>query len=169
MEKNKVYQIRLEILEKAVESFREVLALPLEEETPVKKDAIQNGQVRKCKCCAELLWKMIKHNLFIFEGIDERSPKGAIKAFYRVKTVPDDLYNTFFDMLEDLLDSALEDHFGKNYSKKKTAIEIVNRGGGMLGVEAKDMRPLLSYALYRQREQSHAFKRSSHFHLKKKL
>ena len=59
------------------------------------------------------------------------------------------------EMLKDLLESALKDHFSKKYNNKKVAIKIVVREIGMLGIEAKDMRPLLSYALYRQREESH--------------
>ena len=59
------------------------------------------------------------------------------------------------EMLMDLLVTALKDHFGTKFSNKQTSIKILDRGKGMLGIEAKDMRPLLSFALYRQREESH--------------
>ena len=55
-------------------------------------DGLENGKAQKFQYCLELCWKAIKSALKEREGIDEASPKKAIKAWYLTGHLSEDSY-----------------------------------------------------------------------------
>ena len=59
---------------------------------PILIDAIENGMVQKFEYTIELCWKSMKHFLLEKEGIESKSPKQVIKAFYTTGHINKDIF-----------------------------------------------------------------------------
>lgn len=77
--------------EKAIETFREVLAL---DETPIVRDAA----IKRFEYNFELAWKTIKQFALV-EGADCNSPKSAFKEAFKLGWIKDN--EVWLDMLDD--------------------------------------------------------------------
>ena len=78
MEKKKILNEKMIVLEQAVSSFEKTLSLDSTKFQSVVSDAIDNGKIRKFEYCTELLWKVVKRYLFVMHGIDSKSPKQTV-------------------------------------------------------------------------------------------
>src|SRR3989338_8721422 len=93
---------KCQTLATAVESFRALLAVDLTYYTaPIILDGIKNGQIQKFEYTAELSWKLIKKFLWQVDGIETKSPKSAIKAFYTSGHVDEAGYRQLIEMIDD--------------------------------------------------------------------
>lgn len=100
MEPTEIYKNKIDTLKNAIHGFRHLLIRNLDDFDAEMVDAIKNGQVQKFGYCTELLWKTIKHYLFLRHGIEEVSPKGVIKAFYRTNNLSQDIYESLILMID---------------------------------------------------------------------
>lgn len=100
MESTELYQLRLKTLEMAIEGFEASMNQNTDGMSPVLKDLVRNGQLQKFEYCCELLWKVLKQYLFIFEAIDEGTPKRVCKAFYQTLKIHQKLYRGLLDMID---------------------------------------------------------------------
>lgn len=64
-------------------------------------DALENGKAQKFEYTLELCWKAIKSALKEREGIDEVSPKKAIKAWYLTGHLSEDSYLALIAAVDD--------------------------------------------------------------------
>ena len=64
-------------------------------------DGLENGKAQKFQYCLELCWKAIKSALKEREGIDEASPKKAIKAWYLTGHLSEDSYLALIAAVDD--------------------------------------------------------------------
>jgi len=84
----------------ALTGFESSLQQSTEEMDPVLKDLVRNGQLQKFEYCSELLWKVMKLYLFLYEALDEPTPKRACKAFYQTLKTDEKLYQGLLDMID---------------------------------------------------------------------
>lgn len=98
-------EIRLKQFKDALDGFKELVNVDLEELNKkvdsVVVDGIKNGQAQKFEYCTELCWKVIKLFLFQYDGLDEKSPKQAIKAFYLAGHCDENVYKKLLDIIND--------------------------------------------------------------------
>jgi nucleotidyltransferase substrate binding protein (TIGR01987 family) len=100
MESTELYHLRLKTLQSTIKGFEASMNQNTDRMDPVLKDLVRNGQLQKFEYCSELLWKMMKHYLFIFEALDEATPKRVCKAFYQVLKIDQKLYQDLIDMID---------------------------------------------------------------------
>jgi len=99
MEPTLYYQNKLKNLRQAIASFTQVMGVDLAKKDAFERDIYKNAAIQKFEYCIELYWKVAKLYLFHFKGIDESSPKGVLKAFYKESTMPDDVYESLLQMI----------------------------------------------------------------------
>ena len=97
--------VRLQSFEEALESLTylvnvdfAVMASTLD---PRLIDGLRNGQAQKFEYTLELAWKAIKSFLKQQEGIDEGSPKKAVKAFYLAGYLSEGAYLEMIQAIDD--------------------------------------------------------------------
>lgn len=100
MEQTELYHTRLETLEMALVGFEVALQQGTDGLSLVMKDLVRNGQLQKFEYCCELLWKVMKHYLFLYEAIDEATLKRVCKAFYQALKVPQEMYEGLISMID---------------------------------------------------------------------
>lgn len=100
MESSELYKVRLKTLEMAIEGFEASLKQSTENMSPVLKDLVRNGQLQKFEYTIELLWKVMKQYLFLFEAQDEVTPKRVSKAFFQILQIPHALYEQLLAMID---------------------------------------------------------------------
>lgn len=101
MEQTCGYQYRLEKLSKAIRGLETALRQGEEKVSDDLLDTIHSGQVQKFEVCVELLWKTLKAYLSDVKGLEEKSPKSVLKAFYRESSIPEDLYESIVQALNE--------------------------------------------------------------------
>ena len=93
---------KLEDLTKALKGLDEVMNVDTKTlPTEVLKDAIENARVQKFEYSTELTWKTIKAFLLDKEGVDSKSPKGAIREFFLKKYISEKEFDDLIQMIDD--------------------------------------------------------------------
>ena len=100
MESDKLYKLRLEVLEEALQTFEDSLSIDLSKFSNIEVDVIKNGQVQKFEYCTELLWKTIQAFVNEITGEDINGPKPAIKSFFKNKFISEEEYKVLFEMID---------------------------------------------------------------------
>lgn len=67
----------------------------------VIRDGVKNEQIQKFEYCAELMRKTLKLYLTEVKGIEARSPKEVVKAFYRYTSIGEEKYEILIQIIED--------------------------------------------------------------------
>jgi len=98
--------MRIKTFQEATTSFAYLARLDLAElgkklEDERLVDGMQNGRAQKFEYTTELCWKAIKIFLKEQEGVDEASPKKAIKTYYLGGYTTEDDYLLLLDAVED--------------------------------------------------------------------
>jgi nucleotidyltransferase substrate binding protein (TIGR01987 family) len=101
MEPDKRFQIKLDILKKALDSFKKLMDSNLSLFDEVISDGLKNGQIQKFEYCNELLWKTIKKYLLIYHGIDAKTPKLSIKEFFLAGYINEIIYEELDTMINE--------------------------------------------------------------------
>ncbi len=98
-------ELKLKIFKQALEGFdylANVDCKPLEGVLDLRLiDGLENGLVQKFEIVTEQSWKLIKAFLFIQEGIDTKTPKQAVKAYYNAGHLNEDDYLLWIQALND--------------------------------------------------------------------
>lgn len=63
-------------------------------------DGLKNGLSQKFEYSTELLWKAIKKYLFVYDGIEAKSPKKSIKEFYLAGHINEENYMLLIKALD---------------------------------------------------------------------
>ncbi len=100
MEQTQLYQARLNTLKEAIIGFVEAVQQDIDSLEPIMQDLVRNGQVQKFEYCTEFFWKTMKLYLSLYEGLEERSPKAVIKAFFRTQKISSALYESMIQMID---------------------------------------------------------------------
>jgi nucleotidyltransferase substrate binding protein (TIGR01987 family) len=97
--------VRLQAFEEALESLTYLVGVDLSALAgtldPRLIDGLRNGQAQKFEFTLELAWKAIKNFLKQQEGIDEASPKKAVKAFYLAGYLTEGAYLEMMQAIDD--------------------------------------------------------------------
>ncbi len=101
MEQANGYEKKLNSLERALESFKEAMAIDASKFGTIEADTIKSGQVQKFEICVELFWKTIKQYLYDIHGVESISPKIAIKQLYRTEYTDARNYEMLIEMVND--------------------------------------------------------------------
>lgn len=100
MEQTEAYKAKLKTFEEVLVGFENLLDVNLENYDDIISDGLMNGQMQKFEYCTEMLWKLIRQNLWIFDGVDVNSPKPAIKEFYNAQKISGKEYEVLTEILE---------------------------------------------------------------------
>lgn len=92
---------KVETFSKASASFQKLLKADISNLDEVIRDGVKNGQIQKFEYCAELMWKTLKLYLTEVKGIEARSPKEVVKAFYRYTSIGEEKYEILIQIIED--------------------------------------------------------------------
>lgn len=84
----------------AIQGFEASMNQNTEGMNPVLKDLVRNGLIQKFEYCSELLWKVMKQYLFLYEAIDEPTPKRVCKAFFQALKIHEEIYQGLIDMID---------------------------------------------------------------------
>lgn len=101
MEKQEIFKNKLIVLKQGLESFKKLLEIDITSLDEVMSDGILNGRIQKFEYCFEMLWKVLRKYLDVYDGIEVSPPKTAIKEFYLTGNLNSEEYETLFKMLED--------------------------------------------------------------------
>ncbi len=95
--------VKLNQLTKAVSSLNDLAKKinNLTTEDEIILDGLQNGLAQKFEYTIELFWKTVKKYLLKYEGIDTKSPKQAIKEFYKSGNISEDQYLLLIRAIDD--------------------------------------------------------------------
>ncbi len=93
-------RFKLEELDKAVKNFEDSMNIDINIFPDVIKDSVESGQIQKFEFSCELLWKTIKVFLYEVEGVDVKTPKGAIKEFFNSGHIGYKEYELLMQMID---------------------------------------------------------------------
>lgn len=99
MEQALYFKNKLKNLHQAVSSFVKVMEIDLSKMNSFEQDVYKNAAVQKFEYCIELYWKVAKIYLILNKGIDESSPKGVLKAFYKESQLQSNEYECLLEMI----------------------------------------------------------------------
>ena len=120
MEQANGYEKKLNSLERALESFRQAMAIDASRFSEIEADTIKSGQVQKFEICVELFWETTKKCLYDIHGLETTSPKMAMKLLHQTQYVQAEDYETLIEMVNDrnrLSHVYNEDQFNEVYSQ----------------------------------------------------
>ncbi|GAB6095737.1 hypothetical protein JCM14469_19900 [Desulfatiferula olefinivorans] len=88
-------------LRDALDNFEASLSIDTDSLDETIVDSIKSGRVQKFEVCTELIWKTLKVYLLETNGIDAKSPKSVIKAFYNIGSLTLEDYEQLMDAVDD--------------------------------------------------------------------
>jgi hypothetical protein len=109
--------LRLGEFEHALEDFSKALSIQPELFPELVADTLKSGWIQKFEFTTELMWKTLKDYCFIKLGLDEMSPKRAVKRFFESGACDYTLYETLLGSWTCATRSATCTR--KRYSKKQ--------------------------------------------------
>ena len=99
MESSKLYKLKLNTLEEAIQTFEASLNIDLKKFSDTEIDTIKSGQIQKFEYCAELLWKTMQGYINEIVGEDVSGPKPVIKAFFKQKLIDEKIYKILYEII----------------------------------------------------------------------
>ncbi|MEN8220337.1 MAG: HI0074 family nucleotidyltransferase substrate-binding subunit [Pseudomonadota bacterium] len=98
-------ELKLKVFKQALESFDYLANVDYKTLQGVLDlrliDGLENGLVQKFEIVTEQSWKLVKVFLFKQEGVDTKTPKQAVKAYYNAGYLNEDDYLLWIQALND--------------------------------------------------------------------
>ena len=129
MEQSQKFSFKLSNFKNALNDFKDLMEINLEDFSGKILDGLKNGQIQKFECVTEATWKIIKAFLLIKHGIEVKTPKQSIKEFYNNKFIDEELYLCLIEMIDNrnLLSHIYEkETFEEIHSKLYKYLEVLN-------------------------------------------
>ncbi|MCK5456482.1 MAG: HI0074 family nucleotidyltransferase substrate-binding subunit [Melioribacteraceae bacterium] len=101
MEEKEKYKLKLKTLNNAIKGFSSLMEKDITLFDEVISDGLMNGRIQKFEYCSELLWKTAKKFLWIYDGIDAKSPKSTMKELFLANYIAEEEYEVLFEMIND--------------------------------------------------------------------
>ena len=130
MEEKEKYKLKLITLNNAINGFSSLMEKDITLFDEVISDGLMNGRIQKFEYCSELLWKTAKKFLWIYDGIDAKSPKSTMKELFLANYLTEDEYEILFEMINDrnrLSHIYKEDYFLEIHEKLKDYLIIMKK------------------------------------------
>jgi nucleotidyltransferase substrate binding protein (TIGR01987 family) len=98
-------EFKLKIFKQTLESFNYLVNVDYESLQSVLDprliDGLENGLIQKFEIVTEQSWKLVKAFLLENEGIDSKTPKQAVKGYYKAGYLNEEDYLLWIQALED--------------------------------------------------------------------
>ena len=130
MEQSKKYSFKLINFKNALNDFRDLMNINLNDYSGIILDGLKNGQIQKFECVVESSWKIIKAFLLIKHGIEVKTPKQSIKEFYNNQFINEEIYILLIDMIDkrNLLSHVYDkETFEEIHSKLSEYLSVLNK------------------------------------------
>ncbi|EDN67456.1 Nucleotidyltransferase substrate binding protein, HI0074 [Beggiatoa sp. PS] len=98
-------ELKLKIFKQSLESFNYLVNVDYESLQSILDprliDGLENGLVQKFEIVTEQSWKLVKAFLLKNEGVDSKTPKQAVKGYYKAGYLNEDNYLLWIQALDD--------------------------------------------------------------------